>query len=120
MSRHWRSCSRNDSSVTSLLNWASNLITHSQLVSYGTTASSQIRVLLVGPSLDIVGGQSVQLARLLDHLQHTYGVEVDFLPVNPRLPGPLRYLQRVKYVRTMATSVAYICLLYTSDAADDL
>jgi len=86
-------------------------MTHSQLVSHGTTASSQIRVLLVGPSLDIVGGQSVQLARLLDHFQHTYGVEVDFLPVNPRLPGLLRYLQRVKYVRTMATSVAYIAQL---------
>jgi len=86
-------------------------MTHSRVVSQGTTATSHIRVLLVGPSLDIVGGQSVQLARLLDHFQHTYGVEVDFLPVNPRLPGPLRYLQRVKYVRTMATSVAYIAQL---------
>jgi len=81
---------------------------HSRLVPPGTTRSSQIRVLVVGPSVDIVGGQSVQLARLLEHLQHTSGVEVDFLPVNPRLPGPLRYLQRVRYVRTIATSVAYI------------
>lgn len=34
-------------------------------------------------------------------------LEVDFLPVNPRLSGPLRHLQRVKYMRTVATSAAY-------------
>src|SRR5665213_4301163 len=111
MSQHWRSFSRNGSSVTSLLHSASNLMAHSRLVPPGTTRSSQIRVLVVGPSVDIVGGQSVQLARLLEHLQHTSGVEVDFLPVNPRLPGPLRYLQRVKYVRTVATSITYVARL---------
>jgi glycosyltransferase involved in cell wall biosynthesis len=74
----------------------------------GTTA---IRVLLVGPSLDILGGQAVQLARLLDRLRATPGLEVDFLPVNPRLPGLLRALQRIKYVRTVATSLAYIASL---------
>lgn len=69
------------------------------------------RILLVGPSLDILGGQAVQLARLLDHFRASRGVEVDFLPVNPRLPGPLRALQRVKYVRTVATSIAYVASL---------
>ena len=33
------------------------------------------------------------------------------MPHNPRLPGPLRYLQRIKYVRTAVTSVAYVGLL---------
>jgi glycosyltransferase involved in cell wall biosynthesis len=70
-----------------------------------------IRVLLVGPSLDILGGQSVQLARLLERFRDTPGVDVDFLAVNPRLPGPLRALQRIKYVRTVATSIAYLATL---------
>ncbi|MGH7713434.1 MAG: glycosyltransferase family 4 protein, partial [Gemmatimonadaceae bacterium] len=32
---------------------------------------------------------------------------VSFRAVNPRLPGPLRALQRVKYLRTVVTSMAY-------------
>jgi glycosyltransferase involved in cell wall biosynthesis len=66
-----------------------------------------IRVCLVGPSLDILGGQAVQLARLLDRLRETPGIRVEFIPMNPRLPGPLRVLQRVKYIRTIATLIAY-------------
>lgn len=66
-----------------------------------------IRVCLVGPSLDILGGQAVQAARLLERLRTIPGLEVEFLPVNPRLPGPLRLLQRVKYLRTVATSAVY-------------
>ena len=70
-----------------------------------------VRVLLVGPSLDILGGQAVQAARLLERLRDVPGLEVGFLPVNPRLPGPLRALQRVKYLRTLATSAAYVASL---------
>jgi glycosyltransferase involved in cell wall biosynthesis len=75
------------------------------------SGTAAIRVLLVGPSLDILGGQAVQLTRLLDRFRATEGLEVDFLPVNPRLPGPLRPLQRIKYVRTVTTSVAYVVSL---------
>jgi glycosyltransferase involved in cell wall biosynthesis len=70
-----------------------------------------VRVGLVGPSLDILGGQAVQLARLRERLRTTPGVEVGFIPVNPRLPGPLRLLQQVKYLRTITTSLAYWLLL---------
>jgi glycosyltransferase involved in cell wall biosynthesis len=64
-------------------------------------------VLLIGPSLDILGGQSVQADRLLAHLRDEPDLEAAFLPVNPRLPGPLRLLQRVKYLRTVVTSLRY-------------
>jgi len=63
--------------------------------------------------MDILGGQAVQLARLRDQLENTPGLEVGFLPMNPRLPGPLRLLQRVKYVRTVATSIGYWILLFS-------
>jgi glycosyltransferase involved in cell wall biosynthesis len=70
-----------------------------------------IRILIVGPSLDILGGQSIQAATLLSHLRKEPGIEVDFLPVNPRLPGLLRRLQRIKYIRTLATEAAYLAAL---------
>ncbi len=70
-----------------------------------------LRVCLVGPSLDIVGGQSIVLDRLLSRFRETEGVKVSFVPVNPRLPGPLRALQRVKYLRTVVTSIAYVASL---------
>jgi len=66
-----------------------------------------LRVCLVGPSLDILGGQAIMLERLLKRLRSIPQLEVSFLPVNPRLPGPLAWLQRVKYVRTVVTSAAY-------------
>jgi glycosyltransferase involved in cell wall biosynthesis len=63
--------------------------------------------------MDILGGQAVQLARLHDRLKRTPGVEVSFLPMNPRLPAPFRALQRIKYVRTIVTSIGYWTLLLT-------
>lgn len=70
-----------------------------------------IRVCIVGPSLDIIGGQSIQLERLRVRLVKNPGLEVSFLAVNPRLIGPLRFLQRIKYVRTVATSFVYFLSL---------
>ena len=61
-----------------------------------------IRVCIVAPSLSILGGQAVAAQRLLEHLRAVPGLEVDFL---------LRLLQRVKYVRTVATSIAYVVSL---------
>lgn len=70
-----------------------------------------IRVCLIAPSLDIVGGQSIQAARLLARLQTLPALEVSFLPINPRLPGILRALQQVKYVRTIVTTLAFVATL---------
>lgn len=70
-----------------------------------------VRVLMVAPSLGILGGQAVQAARLLEALRREAALEVSFLPVNPALPWPLAPLQRVKYLRTVVTSVAYVASL---------
>ena len=69
--------------------------------------SAPLRVLIVAPSLDILGGQAVQASRLLARLREEAAVEVSFLPINPRLPGVLRRLQSFKYVRTVVTSLLY-------------
>ena len=70
-----------------------------------------LRVLIVAPSLDILGGQAVQAARLLERLREEPTLEVSFLPVNPRLPGPFRRLQSLKFIRTVVTSLYYWGLL---------
>lgn len=67
-----------------------------------------LRILVVGPSLDILGGQAVQAARLMARLREVPSLEVAFLPINPRCPGLLRKLQAVRYVRTVVTSVFYV------------
>jgi L-malate glycosyltransferase len=77
----------------------------------GAASGARPRVLIVAPSLDIYGGQARQAVRLMTGLAAEPSVEVGFLPHNPRLPGPLRLLQRVKYVRTVATTLAYVLML---------
>lgn len=77
----------------------------------GEAATKPVRVLLVAASLDILGGQSVEAQRILRGMREEPSVEISFLPVNPRLPGLLRGLQRVKYIRTVVTSLLYGALL---------
>ena len=71
----------------------------------------KIRVAVVGPTLSYLGGQAVQVRRLLDRLDSSAEVEATFVPTNPALPGPLAALQRIKYLRTLVTSVAFVLSL---------
>lgn len=73
--------------------------------------ATRTRVLIVAPSLAIVGGQAVQADRLFRHLSEEPSLTMGFLPVNPRLPGLLGYLQRIKFVRTVVTEAAYVLRL---------
>lgn len=73
----------------------------------------KIRVCLVAPSLEITGGQSRQAARLQAAFNHEPTLTLGFIPHNPRLPGALRKLQQLKYVRTVVTTSYYWWLLLT-------
>ncbi|HEX8707357.1 MAG TPA: glycosyltransferase family 4 protein [Pyrinomonadaceae bacterium] len=77
----------------------------------GACGQTPLRVLIVAPSMDILGGQAVQAERLMDGLKQEPSLSVSFLPINPRLPGVLRHLQAIKYVRTVVTSVFYLATL---------
>jgi len=72
---------------------------------------TKLRVAIVAPSLDIPGGQAVQASRLLDAWRSDPEVEAWLVPVNPQPPGPLRWLTRMKYVRTLTTQAMYVPLL---------
>lgn len=79
-----------------------------------------VRLLIVAPSLDILGGQAVQADNLLNRFRAEPELEVSFLPINPRLPGALRKLQGIKYVRTVVTSLAYVTSLFARVRAYDV
>lgn len=76
-----------------------------------SSTDKQLRVLLAAPSLDILGGQSRQAVRLREGLSREPDLEIGFVPHNPRLPGVLRFLQKIKFVRTIFTTLYYILLL---------
>jgi glycosyltransferase involved in cell wall biosynthesis len=64
--------------------------------------------MVAAPSLDILGGQSIQAEQLRRCLGDESAIDVSSIATNPRLPGPLRRLQSIKYLRTVVTSAVYI------------
>ncbi len=67
----------------------------------------RLRVLLIAPSLEILGGQSVQATRLLANLRREPSLEIEFQAINPQLAERFRWLQRVKFVRTAVMEAIY-------------
>jgi glycosyltransferase involved in cell wall biosynthesis len=70
-------------------------------------SSARPRVLIVAPSLAFLGGQAIQAQYLFEQLSREPGLEMGFLAVDPRLPGALGLLQKIKYIRTLVTVPAY-------------
>lgn len=73
----------------------------------GAGSQRALRVLLIAPSLEILGGQAVQATRLLASLRREPSVEIEFQPINPKMAERFRWLQRVKFVRTAAMEAIY-------------
>ncbi|MGH7232658.1 MAG: glycosyltransferase family 4 protein [Nitrospiraceae bacterium] len=71
------------------------------------TTTEKMRICILAPSLDLLGGQSRQASRLIEGLRKEPSLDVCFIPHNPGLPSVLRWLQRIKYVRTLVTSLVY-------------
>lgn len=71
----------------------------------------QVRVLLIAPSLHILGGQAVQAHRLMAGMQSEPSVKMGFLPFNAPLPALLPLLRPLKYVRTVVTLALYLARL---------
>jgi glycosyltransferase involved in cell wall biosynthesis len=71
-----------------------------------TEERSTIHVLMVGPSMDIVGGQAVQASRLLSALGHLTQLKVTFFPIAPR-PKILAWAGRIPFLRTLVSFALY-------------
>jgi L-malate glycosyltransferase len=65
------------------------------------------RLLIVGPSLDILGGQGMLAAQFVDALRRD-GYDVRFLPVNPRFPAALAWMRGVRGLRTILNQLLYL------------
>jgi glycosyltransferase involved in cell wall biosynthesis len=65
------------------------------------------RIVIVGPSLDILGGQGMLAAQFLEALRAD-GYDVQFLAVNPRFPSPLAWMRRIPGVRTIVNQLLYL------------
>jgi L-malate glycosyltransferase len=83
----------------------------SDVNSQANDAGRRLRVLIAAPSLEIYGGQALMAARLVERLRQEPTLAVGFQPHNPRLPRGLGWLQRIRYVRTLATTLAYFFML---------
>src|SRR5438093_9479689 len=64
----------------------------------------EIRVLLIAPSLDILGGQAVQATRLLAQLNGFQKIRMKFQPMNPRVG----WFEPVRWVRTIGRMLIYL------------
>jgi len=59
-----------------------------------------LRIALVAPTFEILGGHAVQMSILAERLQSDeYSVTV--LPINPQFPKGPRWVRRYPYVRTL-------------------
>lgn len=66
---------------------------------------AMLKVLLIAPALPLVGGQAVQARRIVDNFRGCPDLQIDLQPSNPQFGGKF---QKVKYVRTILTTVKYL------------
>ena len=80
----------------------------------------RLRVAVVAPTLDILGGQAVQADRLIRAWRNDPEVEARLVPINPRPPSAFRWATKIKYLRTIVTEMTYVPLLARELARADL
>ncbi|MEO8099693.1 MAG: glycosyltransferase family 4 protein [Acidobacteriota bacterium] len=70
-----------------------------------------IRVLLLAPSHEIVGGQTVQATALLKLLHGQPGIEMRFQASNPLFPAPLRWVKQIPFARTALSMILFLPIM---------
>src|SRR5690242_3151879 len=85
-----------------------------------TRTVPHLRILLIAPSPQIIGGQSIQAMRLLKELEACPGISVQFQPINPDAPPPFQGWKRRKYLRTLATEATYTSALLQAIRRNDI
>jgi L-malate glycosyltransferase len=69
--------------------------------------NSRINIAIVAPSMGILGGQAVQASRLVRSWRDDPDIHAWLVPIDPLPPRPLRWMVRIKYLRTIATQLCY-------------
>jgi glycosyltransferase involved in cell wall biosynthesis len=78
----------------------------------GNSKADRLKVTIVAPSLQYVGGQSVQADLLLRHWQDDPDVEARFIRIDPAFPSPLRWVEHVPFLRTLVRQPLYLFSLW--------
>jgi glycosyltransferase involved in cell wall biosynthesis len=78
----------------------------------GLVVKRRTRVAIVAASLRYVGGQSVQADLLLRGWSNDKEVEVQFIPIDPEFPFPLKWIERIPLVRTAIRQPIYLFQLW--------
>jgi glycosyltransferase involved in cell wall biosynthesis len=76
-----------------------------------------MRIAIVAPSPESVGGQSAQARLLRDHLERD-GHVVLAVPIDPAFPRPLAWVRRLRGVRTILNQLLYVPSLTELRRAD--
>lgn len=79
-----------------------------------------LRVLLVAPSTRILGGQSLQAARLREKFSGEPGIEARFIAYDPDLPRPLRWIEEIRFARTVVRTSIYLFRLMRALPSADI
>jgi len=74
--------------------------------------AKKIRVAIVGPSMEVLGGQSIQAERLIRAFGGDNEIDLALIPNNPKLQF-FSFLQDVRLVRTIFTSFKFLWILLT-------
>jgi len=74
-------------------------------------------IAIIAPSLDALGGQSIQADNLATSLK-SEGYKIIFVPANPRLPVGLSWVKRIPYLRTLVNEFFYLLSLRVLRIAD--
>ncbi len=77
-----------------------------------TRCESGIRIALVAASQRYVGGQSVQADLLLRNWQNDPAIEAQFIPIDPPLPRPVAWVERIPFLRAMIREPIYLASLW--------
>jgi glycosyltransferase involved in cell wall biosynthesis len=87
------------------------------LMQTNSAKGAGVRVMLVAPTLETLGGQGVQARALAVGLRND-GYEVTFLPINPKFPAGLQWVRRYPYVRALLNQALYLSSLVRLRRAD--
>jgi len=70
-------------------------------------SSHRLKIAIVAPSMGILGGQAVQASRLVRSWRDDPDLQAWLVPINPIPPAGLRWMTRVKFLRTVITQLVY-------------
>ena len=76
------------------------------------SGSKKIKVAIVAPSIKVLGGQSIQAERLIRAFSSDDNIDLNLIPNNPKLSS-LSFLQNVRLLRTIVTSLKFLWVLLT-------